>query len=67
MSFQYIIGSKNIGGCKEIAVKKETKTQDAEAREIRQEIKMTVEERQKIAKKIKQEYFGKKLPDVRDY
>ncbi len=50
-----------------MAVKKGTKTQDAEAREIRQELKMTVDERQKMAKKIKQEYYGKKLPDVRDY
>ena len=50
-----------------MAVKKGTKSQDAEAREIRQEIKMTVEERQKAAKQIKQEYYGKKLPDIRDY
>jgi hypothetical protein len=50
-----------------MAVKKGSKTLDAEAREIRQEIKMSVDERQKMAKKIKQEYFGKKLPDVRDY
>lgn len=52
---------------KEMSVKKGTKTQDAEAREIRQELKMTAEERQKLAKKIKQEYFRKQLPDVRDY
>jgi hypothetical protein len=50
-----------------MAVKKGTKTPDAEAREIRQEIKMTVDDRQKMAKKIKQEYYGKKLPDIRDY
>ena len=48
-------------------MKKGTKIQGAEAREIRQEIKMTVDERQKMAKKIKQEYYGKKLPDIRDY
>ncbi len=50
-------------------MKKETKTQDAVAREIRQELKMTAEERQKIAKRIKQECFGKQVhvPDVRDY
>ncbi|UCE40587.1 MAG: hypothetical protein JSV17_14195 [Candidatus Aminicenantes bacterium] len=48
-------------------MKKGSKTQDAEAKEIRQEIKMTVEERQKMAQKIKQEYYGKKLPDIRDY
>ena len=48
-------------------MKKGTKTQDAVNREVRQELKMTAEERQKIAKKIKQECFGKKLPDVRDY
>ncbi len=52
---------------KDMAVKKGTKTQDAEAREIRQEIKMTADERQKMAKKIKQKYYGKNLPDVRDY
>ena len=50
-----------------MAAKKGTKTRDAEAREIRQETKMTVDERQKVAKKIKQEYYGKKLPDIRDY
>jgi len=50
-----------------MAVKKGAKTQDAEAREIQQEIKKTVDERQKMAKKIKQEYYGKKLPDIRDY
>jgi hypothetical protein len=50
-----------------MAVKKRTKTQDAPAKEIRTEIKMTVDERQKMAKKIKEEFYGKKLPDVRDY
>ncbi len=50
-----------------MAVKKGTKSRDEEAREIRQELKMTVDERQKIAKKIKREYYGKNLPDVRDY
>ena len=50
-----------------MAAKKGIKAQSAEAREIRQEIKMTVEERQKMAKKIKQEYYGKNLPDIRDY
>ena len=50
-----------------MAVKKGTKTQDTEAGEIQQEIKMTVDERQKMAKKIKQEYYEKKLPDIRDY
>lgn len=48
-------------------MKKGTKIQSDEMREIRQEIKMTVDERQKMAKRIKQEYYGKKLPDVRDY
>jgi hypothetical protein len=50
-----------------MAVKEGSNTQDAESREIQQEIKMTIDERQKIAKKIKQEYYGKNLPDVRDY
>jgi len=48
-------------------VKKGTKIQSEESKEIRQEIKMTVDERQQMAKKIKQEYCGKKLPDIRDY
>ena len=50
-----------------MAVKKGAKTQDSEAREIRQEIKMTVDERQKMAKKIKEEYYGKKLSVIREY
>ena len=50
-----------------MAVKKGSKTQDAEAKDIRQELKMTVDERQKMAKKIKLEYYGRKLPDIRDY
>lgn len=50
-----------------MAAKKGTKTQDEKAREVRQEIKMTVDERQKMAKKIKRGYYGKQLPDVRDY
>lgn len=50
-----------------MAVKKGTKALDTEAKEIRQEIKMTVDERQKMAKKIKQEYYGKRLPDIRDF
>jgi hypothetical protein len=50
-----------------MAVKREKKIQDAQAREIRQEIRMSVDERQKIAKKIKQEYYGKYLPDIRDF
>jgi uncharacterized membrane protein len=50
-----------------MSVKKRTGKPDAVAKEIRQELKMTAEERQKIAKKIKQDFFGKQLPDVRDY
>jgi hypothetical protein len=50
-----------------MAVKKGVKTRDEEAKEIRQEIKMTVDERQKMAHKIKREYYGKDLPDIRDY
>jgi len=50
-----------------MAVKKGIKTQDEQAKEIQQEIKMTVDERQKIANKIKREYYGKYLPDIRDY
>ena len=48
-------------------MKKGTKTGESEALEIRKELKMTADERQKIARKIKQEYYGKKLPDIRDY
>jgi hypothetical protein len=50
-----------------MAVKKGIKTQDEQAKEIRQEIKMSVDERQKMAKKIKQGYYGKYLPDIRDF
>jgi len=50
-----------------MAVKKGIKMQDEQAKEIRQEIKMTADERQKMAHKIKQEYYGKYLPDIRDY
>lgn len=48
-------------------MKKETNTREEEAKEIRQELKLTADERQRMAKKIKQDYFGKRLPDVRDY
>lgn len=50
-----------------MAVKKGTKIQDEHAKQIQQEIKMSVDERQRLAKKIKQEYYGKNLPDIRDY
>jgi hypothetical protein len=50
-----------------MVVKKGTKMQDEQAKEIRQEIKMTVDERQRMANRIKREYYGKYLPDIRDY
>ncbi len=47
--------------------KKEKKARDAEQGEIRKQIKMAPEERQALARQLKVEYYGKGLPDVRDY
>lgn len=40
--------------------------QEAEAWDIAQHIQMTPEERQKAAKKLKDRFYGKNVPDVRD-
>lgn len=40
--------------------------QEAEAWDIEQQLKMTPEERQKIAKTLRERFYGKNNPDVRD-
>lgn len=35
--------------------------------EIKKQIRMTPEERQELARQLKVECYGKRLPDVRDY
>lgn len=50
-----------------MAVRKEKKTKDAEKGMIKKQIKMTPEERLSLARKIREEQYGKRLPDVRDY
>ncbi len=47
-------------------VHKATSFQDADAWDIAQHIKMTPEERQKAAKELRDRYYGKNAPDVRD-
>lgn len=39
---------------------------EAEAWDIEQQIRMRPEERQRIAKYLKERYYGKNPPDVRD-
>lgn len=39
---------------------------EAEAWDIEQQIRMTPEERQKIARQLRERYYGENLPDVRD-
>ena len=50
-----------------MAVKKAKKSIDAEKGMIKKQIKMAPEERLALARKIKEEYYGKRLPDVRDF
>ncbi len=50
-----------------MAVKKAKKSEDVEKSMIKQQIKMAPEERLALARKVKQEYYGKRLPDVRDF
>lgn len=38
---------------------------EAEAWDIEQQIRMTPEERQRIAKQLRERYYGKNPPDVR--
>lgn len=40
--------------------------QEADAWDIAQHIQMTSEERQKVAKQLRDRYYGKNAPDVRD-
>jgi len=43
------------------------KSQEIEQGEIKKQIKMAPEERQALARQLKQEQYGKRIPDVRDY
>jgi hypothetical protein len=47
--------------------KKGKKSQDIEQGEIKKQIKMAPDERQTLAHQLKLKYYGKRLPDVRDY
>ena len=47
-------------------VHKATGFQDADAWDIAQHIQMTPEERQKAAKELRDRFYGKNAPDVRD-
>jgi hypothetical protein len=47
--------------------KKRKKPRDIEQGEIKKQIKMAPDERQALAHQLKIKYYGKKLPDVRDY
>jgi hypothetical protein len=47
--------------------KKVKKSKEIEQGEIKKQIRMAPEERQAIARQLKVERYGKKLPDVRDY
>jgi hypothetical protein len=48
-------------------VKKAKKSKDTERGMILEQIKMTPEERLALARKIRGEQYGKRLPDVRDF
>lgn len=47
-------------------VHKSKNFQEAEKYDIKQHIQMSSSERQAAAKKLRERYFGKNLPDVRD-
>jgi hypothetical protein len=47
--------------------KKGKKSQNVEQVEIKKQIKMAPEERQALARRLKEEHYGRRLPDVRDY
>ncbi|MDH4219966.1 MAG: hypothetical protein OEW23_14475 [Candidatus Aminicenantes bacterium] len=47
--------------------RKAKKARDVEQGEIKKQIKMAPEERQALARQLKEEHYGKRLPDVRDY
>ncbi len=48
-------------------VNKAKNFKEAEEWDIQQQIQMTPEERQKVAKKLKERVYGKNPPDVRSY
>lgn len=50
-----------------MAVRKPEESKDAEKGMILKQIKMTHEERLALARKIRDEQYGKRLPDVRDF
>ena len=47
-------------------VHKSTGFEEAEEWDIEQQIKMTPQQRQDIAKQLKEKYYGTDVPDVRD-
>ena len=47
--------------------KKGIKSKNVEQGEIKKQIKMAPEERQALARRLKEEHYGRRLPDVRDY
>jgi len=47
--------------------KKAKKTRDTELGKIQKHIKMSAEERQDISLQLKEQLFGKDIPDVRDW
>jgi len=49
-----------------MVVKKFTNFKEAEEWNIKQYLKMSPEERQKIARKLRERVYGKNPPDVRD-
>ena len=48
-------------------VNKAKNFREAEDWDIQQNIRMSPEERQSIAKKLKERVYGKNVPDVREY
>ncbi|MHA1370721.1 MAG: hypothetical protein ACTSRA_13555 [Promethearchaeota archaeon] len=48
-------------------VKKFKSFQEAEKWEIQQQIRMTPSQRQAIAKELRERFYGKNNPDVREY
>jgi ribosomal protein L17 len=47
-------------------INKAKNNKEAEKRDIIQQIKMTPEQRQKIAKELKRRFYGNNTPDVRE-
>ena len=57
---------KPVGDQMEPIVQKSKNFQEAEKYDIQQHTKMSSIERQAAAKKLRERYFGKNVPDVRD-